>query len=88
MDFTQFDALAQKVERALTAIEDLKQEREELKDQLHRSLEKAGQLELALSQKDDELGSLRLELNLKSDNIQDAGERIRGMMERLEAALA
>lgn len=88
MDFTQFDALAQKVERALTIIEEMKQEREALKDQLHNALERAGNLEKAMAEKDEELASLRNELNLKSDNINMAGERIRDMVSRLETALA
>ena len=88
MDFTQFDALAQKVERALTIIEEMKQEREALKDQLHNALERAGTLEKVLAEKDEELASLRNELNLKSDNIHMAGERIRDMVSRLETALA
>jgi chromosome segregation ATPase len=88
MDFTQFDALAQKVERALTIIEEMKQEREALKDQLHNALERAGNLEKSLAEKDEELASLRNELNLKSDNINMAGERIRDMVSRLETALA
>lgn len=88
MDFTQFDALAQKVERALTIIDEMKREREELKSQLHLALEKAGNLEKALLERDDELASVRNELNLKSDNINLAGERIRDMVSRLETALA
>jgi chromosome segregation ATPase len=88
MDFGQFDALAQKVERALTIIDEMKREREDLKTQLHQTLEKAGNLEKALAERDEELASLRNELNLKSDNINMAGERIRDMVSRLETALA
>lgn len=88
MDFGQFDALAQKVERALTIIDEMKREREDLKAQLHAALEKAGNLEKSLLERDEELGSLRSELNLKSDNINLAGERIRDMVSRLETALA
>ena len=88
MDFGQFDALAQKVERALTIIEEMKREREDLKAQLHSALERAGNAEKALAERDDELGALRNELNLKSDNIHMAGERIRDMVSRLETALA
>ena len=88
MDFGQFDALAQKVERALTIIDEMKREREELKAELHLALERAGNAEKALAERDDELGSLRNELSLKSDNIHMAGERIRDMMSRLETALA
>ncbi len=88
MDFTQFDALAQKVERALSIIDDMKREREEIKSELHLALEKAGNMEKALAERDEELASLRNELNLKSDNIHMAGERIRDMVSRLETALA
>lgn len=88
MDFAQFDALAQKVERALSVIEDLKREREEIKTELHRALENAGNLEKTLAERDEELHNLRNELNLKSDNIHMAGERIRDMVSRLETALA
>lgn len=88
MDFTQFDALAQKVERALSVIEDLKHEREGIKAELHRALENAGNLEKVLAERDEEIHNLRNELNLKSDNIHMAGERIRDMVSRLETALA
>jgi chromosome segregation ATPase len=88
MDFGQFDALAQKVERALTVIDEMKRERDDLKTQLHLALEKAGNLEKTVAERDEELGSLRNELNLKSDNINLAGERIRDMVSRLETALA
>lgn len=88
MDFTQFDALAQKVERALTIIEEMKREREDLKTQLHLALEKAGNAEKAVAEREEELSALRNELNLKSDNINMAGERIRDMVSRLETALA
>jgi len=88
MDFTQFDALAQKVERTLSIIEEMKREREEMNSQLHLALERAGNLEKAMSEKDEELASLRNELNQKSDNINMAGERIRDMVSRLETVLA
>ena len=45
MDFSQFDALANKVERAVSIIDGLKQEREHLQSELHAALERAGNLE-------------------------------------------
>jgi len=88
MDFSQFDALSQKVEHAVSIIEDLKRERDALKSELHSSLEKAGNLEKLVAQKEDELQGLRNELNLKADNINMVGEKIRDMVVRLESALA
>jgi predicted nucleic acid-binding Zn-ribbon protein len=88
MDLSQFDALAQKVELAVSIIEDLKRQQEALKTELHNSLEKAGNLEKLLSQRDEELEGLRNELNDKADNINMAGEKIRDMVNRLESALA
>ncbi len=88
MDFSQFDALAKKVESALAIIEDLKREREGIRTELHISLEKAGNLEKQLLQKDEELEAIRHELSSKSDNINLVGERIRDMVSRLDTALA
>lgn len=88
MDFSQFDALASKVEHAVSIIEELKREKEMLQAELHASLEKAGNLEKMVAQKDDELEALRNDVNSKSDNINLVGERIRGMVERLDTALA
>ena len=88
MDFSQFDALAKKVENAVGVIESLKREKDALRDELHVSLEKAGNLEKTLAHKDQELEALRNDLNSKSDNINMAGERIRDMVVRLDAVLA
>jgi len=88
MDFSQFDALAQKVENAVSIIEDLKRERDGLKSELHTALEKAGNLEKSIAHKEEELQGLRNELNLKADNINMVGEKIRDMVVRLETALA
>ena len=88
MDFSQFDALAKKVENAVSIIDGLKKEREQLQTELHNSLEKAGNLEKLLAEKDEELAALRNDVNSKSDNINLVGERIRGMVERLDTALA
>lgn len=88
MDFSQFDALAKKVEHAVGIIDGLKREKESLQAELHNSLEKAGNLEKLVAQRDEELNELRNELNNKSDNINLVGERIRDMVVRLDTALA
>lgn len=88
MDFSQFDALATKVEHAVSIIDGLKQEREHLQSELHNSLERAGNLEKLVAQKEEELENLRNEINSKSDNINLVGERIRDLVGRLDTALA
>jgi chromosome segregation ATPase len=88
MDFSQFDALANKVERAVSIIDGLKQEREHLQSELHAALERAGNLEKALAEKDEELSVLRNDISAKSDNINLVGERIRDLVGRLDTALA
>lgn len=88
MDLSQFDALAQKVELAVSVIEDLKRQQEALKAELHNSLEKAGNLEKLVAERDEELANLRNDLSDKSDNLNMAGEKIRDMVNRLESALA
>jgi FtsZ-binding cell division protein ZapB len=88
MDFSQFDSLADKVERAVTIIDDLKREREHLQSELHAALERAGNLEKSLAIKDEELAALRHENNAKADNINLVGERIRDLVGRLDTALA
>ena len=88
MDLSQFESLAQKVEVAVSRIGELQHEREILKSELHAALEKAGNLEKAVAQRDEELAALRNELNQKSDNINRVGEKIRDMVVRLETALA
>lgn len=88
MDFTQFETLSQKVEHAVALIEELKRERDGLKTELHAALEKAGHFEKVLAERDEEIARMRGDLDQKSENIHVAGERIRDMMTRLEAALA
>jgi chromosome segregation ATPase len=88
MDFSQFDALTSKVERAVSIIDDLKREREHLQSELHAALERAGNLEKALAGKDEELAALRQDVDAKSDNINLVGERIRELVGRLDTALA
>ena len=88
MDFSQFDALSDKVERAVSIIDGLKREREHLQSELHSALEKAGNLEKLVSEKDEELAVLRNDVNSKSDNINLVGERIRDLVGRLDTALA
>lgn len=88
MDFSQFDALANKVERAVSIIDGLKQEREHLQSELHAALERAGNLEKTVAAKDEELAAMRHEIDAKSDNINLVGERIRDLVGRLDTALA
>ncbi len=88
MDFSQFDALTAKVERAVSIIDGLKREREHLQTELHAALERAGNLEKELAQKDEELSALRQDVDAKSDNINLVGERIRDLVGRLDTALA
>ena len=88
MDFSQFDALAKKVEHAVATIDGLKHEREQLKTELHQALERAGNLEKHLAEKELEMALLRDEVNSKSDNINLVGERIRDLVGRLDTALA
>jgi FtsZ-binding cell division protein ZapB len=88
MDFSQFDALTDKVERAVATIDGLKQERNHLQSELHAALERAGNLEKLVSERDEELAVLREEVNSKSDNINLVGERIRDLVGRLDTALA
>lgn len=88
MDFSHFDALADKVERAVSIIDGLKQERQHLQSELHAALERAGHLEKLVSEREEELSGLRLESNSKSDNINLVGERIRDLVGRLDTALA
>ena len=88
MDFSQFDALTEKVERAVSTIDGLKQERQHLQSELHAALERAGNLEKLVAERDEELAVLRLDVNSKSDNINLVGERIRDLVGRLDTALA
>jgi FtsZ-binding cell division protein ZapB len=88
MDFSQFDALSGKVERAVSIIDGLKKEREHLQSELHAAMERAGNLEKLVAEKDEELAGLRDEVNSKSDNINLVGERIRDLVGRLDTALA
>ena len=74
MEAGEFESLSKKVEQAVSLIEDLKRERD------HLRVELAG--------KSEEIDALRLELNRKTENISRAGEHVRDLVSRLEAALA
>ena len=74
MEAGEFEFLTKKVEQAVSLIEDLKQERDGLK--------------VELAGKNEEIGALRQELSRKAENISMAGERVRDLVSRLEAALA
>ena len=88
MEMGSFETLAQKVETAVARIEDLKRERDELQSQLHSALERGGHLERELAGRQEEIEALRRDLESRDGNIHEAGERIKGMVARLEEALA
>jgi len=88
MDFSQFDALATKVEHAVSIIDSLKKEKEAMQTELHATLEKSGHLEKILAERDEEISLLKNDLNNKSDNINLVGEKIRDIVGRLDTALA
>lgn len=66
MESAEFEALTQKVEQAVSRIENLKQE---------------------IAGKDAEIERLRGELDARSENLSQAGHRVRELVTRLEAAL-
>ena len=74
MEAEEFESLSKKVEQAVSLIEDLKRERDDLK--------------VELAGKSEEIDALRLELNRKTENMSRAGEHVRDLVSRLEAALA
>ncbi len=88
MDFSQFDGLAKKVEAAIGIIDGLKNEKLALQTELHAALEKAGNLEKHLSEREAEIATMRSELDSKADNIHSVEDRIREMVGRLDTALA
>ena len=88
MSTGEFETLAKKVELTVVRLEELKRSREELKSELHAALERAGNLEKDLAGRREEISELRRELDLKAENISMAGERIRGLVTRLDEALA
>ena len=88
MDFSEFEALAGKVEQAVAIIEGLKRERDSLHAELHLAMEKAGNLEQTLAHKEEELQAVKMEAGDKEENIHKVGQRIRDMVLRLDTALA
>jgi uncharacterized coiled-coil DUF342 family protein len=88
MEAGEFESLSSKVEHAVSLIEDLKRERDGLKAELRGAQERAESLHHDLSAKSGELESVKQELNRKAENISMAGERVRDLVSRLEAALA
>jgi uncharacterized coiled-coil DUF342 family protein len=88
MEAAEFESLSKKVEHAVSLIETLKQERDGLKAELRGAQERAESLHEELSVKNGELENLRQELSRKSENISQAGEHVRNLVSRLEAALA
>lgn len=97
MEAVEFETLVEKVEQALSLIEGLKSEKEglqserdALQSELHQAQEnlgKMGTLETAVAAKDEELESLRRDLGVRSENMAQAGNRVRDLVTRLEAAL-
>lgn len=94
MDVAAFEALAAKVESAVSRIESLKQdiaakdaELETLRGQLAETGTRAGTLEQNLAEKDGEIESLKTELSQRSENLSEAGDRVRDLVSRLDAAL-
>lgn len=94
MDVTAFEALAAKVESAVSRIESLKQdvaareaELETLRAQLAEAGSRAETLELTVMEKDGEIESLKATLDQRSENLNQAGDRVRDLVSRLESAL-
>jgi chromosome segregation ATPase len=94
MDVTAFEALAAKVETAVARIESLKQdiaakdaELQGLRGQLSESGTRAAALEQTLADKDSEIESLKADLSQRSENLTEAGDRVRDLVSRLDAAL-
>jgi chromosome segregation ATPase len=94
MDVTAFEALAAKIESAVSRIEGLKQdvaakdvELETLRSQLNDAGERASSLEQDVTARDVEIESLKAELGQRSENLTQAGDRVRDLVSRLDAAL-
>lgn len=84
----EFEALAKKVDQAVEKIEELKQTRDGLQSEMRASLERTGSLQKDLAERQEEIAALRRELEQKTENMSMAGERIRGLVSRLDAVLA
>lgn len=94
MDVAAFEALAAKVETAVTRIESLKQELasreselETLRGQLAETGSRVESLEQAVEAKDGEIEALKADLSQRSENLTQAGDRVRDLVSRLDAAL-
>lgn len=98
MEAAAFEALAQKVELAVSRIESLKQERdglltdlsgvrEELEAANARAAGLQGELTDKLAEKNAEIEALRAELDQRSENLTQAGDRVRELVSRLDAVL-
>jgi chromosome segregation ATPase len=94
MDVAAFEALAAKVETAVARIETLKQdlaakntELETLRGQLAESASLVESLEQTVETKNGEIESLKSDLSARSENLTEAGDRVRDLVSRLEAAL-
>jgi chromosome segregation ATPase len=94
MDVAAFEALAAKVEIAVSRIESLKQdltakdaELETLREQLMDAGARAESLEQTVQAKEGEIESLKHDLSQRSENLTQAGDRVRDLVSRLDAAL-
>ena len=94
MEAAAFESLAQKVELAVTRIEGLKQELaardaelEAVRGQLSEATGRAEGLEQELAGKNQEIEALKGDLSQRSENLTEAGNRVRELVTRLEAAL-
>lgn len=81
---TQFEILEEKIEQALRLIADLRHERGELQQRLQESDAKKSELELLLGEKDKEIHQLNSNLEHKSRTMAEAGEKIDGLIAKLE----
>jgi chromosome segregation ATPase len=94
MESAQFDSLAAKVELAVSRLESLKGERDgllaelaEMREKLEQAEARAAGLETDLTAKNAEIEGLRQDLEQRSENMTQAGDRVRDLVSRLEAAL-
>ena len=88
MDAAVFETLAQKVELAVARLAGLKEECDGLKVELDAARERQQALEGELAKKDGEIEGLRGELGARQENLALAGDRVRDLVTRLDAALA
>ena len=81
---TQFEKLEEKIHLALEVIENLKNQKQTLKDELSNAEIKIEDLNLTIGQKDAELNQIQGEMSEKTSNINQASEKIQGLISKLE----